>query len=74
MQTHQSLEMRHLRTLKIAADREVDLFQQLVTPLLRHRNPDNRRKAAEILADCSQAASELQESIVRARLRRLLEG
>ncbi len=70
----QGLEPRHVRTLRIAADREVDLLQQLVTPLLRHRNPDNRRKAAEILADCAQAASELQESIVRARLRRLLEG
>ncbi len=70
----QGLEPRHIRTMRLAADREVDLLQQLVTPLLRHRNPDNRRKAAEILADCAQASSELQESIVRARLRRLLEG
>ena len=60
--------------MRIAADREVDLLQQLVTPLLRHRNPDNRRKAAEILADCSQAGAELQEAIVRGRLRRQLEG
>lgn len=69
----QGLEPRHLRTMRIAADREVDLLQQLVTPLLRHRNPDNRRKAAEILADCSQASAELQEAIVRGRLRRQLE-
>lgn len=70
----QGLETRHIRTMRLAADREVDLLQQLVTPLLRHRNPDNRRKAAEILADCAQAGAELQESIVRSRLRRLLEG
>jgi DNA-binding transcriptional MerR regulator len=70
----QGLEPRHLRTMRIGADREVDLLQQLVAPLLRHRNPDNRRKAAEILADCSQASAEMQEAIVRGRLRRQLEG
>jgi DNA-binding transcriptional MerR regulator len=68
------LEGRHLRALRLAADRETDLLAQLVLPLLRHRNPDNRRRAAEILADCAQAGSELQEGIVRTRLRRLLEG
>lgn len=68
------LEGRHLRALRLAADRETDLLAQLVVPLLRHRNPDNRRRAAEILADCAQAGSELQEGIVRSRLRRLLEG
>lgn len=70
----QGLEARHLRTMRIAADREVDLLSQLVTPLVRHRNPENRRKAAEMLADCAQAGAQLQEAIVRGRLRRLLEG
>ena len=68
------LEGRHVRGLRLAADRETDLLAQLVVPLLRHRNPDNRRRAAEILADCAQAGAELQEGIVRTRLRRLLEG
>jgi DNA-binding transcriptional MerR regulator len=68
------LEGRHVRALRLAADRETDLLAQLVVPLLRHRNPDNRRRAAEILADCAQAGAELQEGIVRSKLRRLLEG
>lgn len=68
------LETRHVRALRLAADRETDLLAQLVGPLLRHRNPDNRRRAAEILADTAQAGAELQEGIVRSRLRRLLEG
>lgn len=68
------LEGRHLRTMRLAAEREVDLLRQLVTPLLRHRNPDNRRKAAEILADVGQAATELQGELMRSRLRHLLEG
>lgn len=70
----QGLEVRHLRTLRLAADREFDLLRQLASPLLRHRNPDNRRQAAEMLADCAQAGAQLQEAIVRGRLKRLLEG
>jgi hypothetical protein len=58
----------------LAADREVDLLAQLVTPLLRHRNPKNRRHAAELLADGASAGSQLQENLVRSRLRGLLEG
>jgi DNA-binding transcriptional MerR regulator len=66
-------EVRHLRTIRLAADRQSDLIGQLVAPLLRHRNPENRRRSGEVAADVSQAAGQLQESIVRGRLRRLLE-
>ncbi len=67
-------EGRHIRSLRLAADREVDLLAQLVTPLLHHRNPKNRRRAAEVLADGASAGAKLQENLVRSRLRRLLEG
>ncbi len=67
------LEVRHLRLIRLAADRQTDLLGQLVAPLLRHRNPENRHRAAETLADCAQAAAVLQESIARGRLRGLLE-
>ena len=67
------LEERHLRSLRLAADREADLLRQLVSPLLRHRNPDNRRHAAEILADGAQAGARLQEEMVKSRIRKLLE-
>ena len=67
-------EGRHIRSLRLAADREVDLLAQLATPLLRNRNPKNRRRAAELLADGASAGAQLQENLVRARLRRLLEG
>ena len=70
--TH-GLEVRHLRAIRLSADRQTDLLGQLVAPLLRHRNPENRHQAAETLADCSQAAAALQESITRGRLRNLLE-
>ena len=67
-------EGRHIRSLRLAADREVDLLAQLVSPLLRHRNPKNRRRAAEVLADGANAGAQLQESLVRSRLRKLLEA
>lgn len=67
------LEPRHLRGIRLAADRQTELLGQLVAPLLRHRNPENRRRSAEVLADCSQAAAQLQENMIRGRLRRLLE-
>ena len=68
------LEARHLRGIRLAANRQADLFAQLVGPLLRHRSPDNRRQAAAILADCAQASADLQDALVRSQLRDLVGG
>ncbi len=66
------LEGRHLRSFRLAVDREVDLLRRVTEPMLRHRNPDNRRRAAEILADSAQAGRELSEALLRGELRNLL--
>ncbi|MCH7584635.1 MAG: MerR family transcriptional regulator [Acidobacteria bacterium] len=66
------LEARHLRSIRTAANREVDLFRQLTGPLLRHANPTSIQRGAEVLADVAQAARELQEAMVRSELRALL--
>ena len=66
------LEPRHLRSIRLAANREVDLFRQLAGPLLRHASPASRQQAAEVLADVAQAAREMQEAMVRADLRETL--
>ncbi|HSG78771.1 MAG TPA: MerR family transcriptional regulator [Acidimicrobiia bacterium] len=67
------LEARHLRAFRLGANRESDLLAQLTSPLLRHKSPANTRRAAQILADCAQAARDLQDAIVRRELRSLLE-
>jgi len=67
------LEPRHLRSIRLAGNREVDLFRQLVGPLLRHASPASRQQAAEILADVAQAAREMQEAMVKAELRESLQ-
>jgi DNA-binding transcriptional MerR regulator len=68
------LEPRHVRSLRLASNRETDLLAQLTGPLLRHRTPSSRRQAAEVLADCAQAARDLQDAVVRSALRELLEA
>lgn len=68
------LEPRHVKSLRLASNRETDVLAQLAGPLLRHRTPTSRRQAAEILADCAQAARDLRDAAVRAQLRDLLEG
>lgn len=66
------LESRHLRAIRQGANREIDLFRQLTTAMLRHSSPSGRRQAAEVLADVAQAAREMQEAMVKADLRETL--
>lgn len=70
--TSHGLEARHLRSIRIAANREVDLFTQLTGPLLRHASPASETQAAAVLSDVAQAARELQETMVKMQLRKLL--
>ncbi len=45
------IEPRHLKMYKNTAEREVALFEQVVTPLLKQRNPRSRQQAADTLAE-----------------------
>ena len=70
----QGLEPRHLRMFKVAADREVDFYDQLVTPLLRQRNPDARHRAVERLGELNGLGEQLRGALVRQSLRRTAGG
>lgn len=63
------LEPRHLRPFKGAADREVGLVEQVVTPLVRQRNPDARARAEEVARELAALSVKLHASLVRAGLR-----
>jgi DNA-binding transcriptional MerR regulator len=63
------LEPRHLRSFRTAADREVDLVGQVVTPLLRQRSPDARARAEEVAREMGALSLRLHTALVRARLR-----
>ena len=63
---------RHLRMFKLAADREVGLVEQVVSPLVRQRGPDSRARAEAAAVQLAALSVRLHASLVRAALRPLL--
>lgn len=62
-------DARHLRGWKVAADREAGLFEQMIQPLVRQRNPQALAQAREQLAEMDGAGSLLRSALMRAALR-----
>lgn len=63
------IEARHLRSFRTAADREVGLFEQVVTPLVRQRNPEARARAEEVVRELAALSVKLHATLLRAGLR-----
>ena len=68
------IEARHLRTYKNAAEREAGLLEQVVTPLLKQRNPESRSQAVESLAELSQLGQNLRAALLRQAVRGFTGG
>ncbi|GAA3287393.1 MerR family transcriptional regulator [Dactylosporangium vinaceum] len=66
------VEPRHLRAYRAAADREVGLFSQLVTPLTRQSGPAGRAKAADTVHELTALTARVHAALVRAGLREIL--
>jgi DNA-binding transcriptional MerR regulator len=62
------IEARHLRAFKTAADREIGLFEQVVTPLVRQRNPEARARADEVARELAALSVKLHATLVKAGL------
>jgi DNA-binding transcriptional MerR regulator len=63
------VEARHLRMYKNAAERESGLFEQIVMPLVKQRNPQARRQAMATLEELSGLGRELRQALLRQALR-----
>ena len=63
------IESRHLRPFKSAADREIGLFEQVVAPLVRQRNPEARARAEEAVRELAALSIRLHSALVRAGLK-----
>ncbi len=63
------VEARHLRTYKTAAEREASLFEQLVMPMLKQRNPRSKRQAMETLTELSKLGQGMRAAMLRSALR-----
>lgn len=65
------IEPRHLRSHKTAADREVSLVEQVVTPIRRSREDGAQGRAAEAADEIAALSLRLHAALVRAGLRSL---
>jgi DNA-binding transcriptional MerR regulator len=68
------VEARHLRGWRQSAEREASLFEQLVLPLVRQRNPQSRHQAAVTLHELSALGADLRAAMLRAALQQHLEA
>jgi DNA-binding transcriptional MerR regulator len=62
------IEPRHLRAFKSAADREVGLVEQVITPLVRQRNAEARAHAEETAREIAALSVRLHAALVKAGL------
>jgi DNA-binding transcriptional MerR regulator len=67
------VEARHLRMYKMAAQREVGLFEQLLLPILRKRSAGARREAAELANEMASLGDSLRRAMLRQQLRDYLD-
>ena len=68
------LDARHLRGWRVAADREAGLFEQIIQPLLRQRNPQSNDNALAQLVELDQYGAQLRTSLMRTLLSRHFEN
>lgn len=68
------VEARHLRMYKSAADREAGVFDQVVLPLVKQRNPQSRKQAVDALSELSRLGSGLRAAMLRQALRDASSG
>jgi DNA-binding transcriptional MerR regulator len=65
------IEARHLRSFKTAADREVGLVEQVITPLLKQKSSDAKARAEEVTRELAALSVRLHAALVAAGLHRL---
>jgi DNA-binding transcriptional MerR regulator len=63
------LEPRHLRAFKTAADREIGLVEQVVSPMRRSRDAAAAARAEEAIAQMAALSVRLHATLVKAALR-----
>jgi DNA-binding transcriptional MerR regulator len=68
------IEPRHLTMYKHFADRESAFFEALVAPMIRQKNPDARRTAAQTLADLTVTSRKFKQALLRTSLREHLSS
>ena len=60
------IDARHLRAWRTSVEREVGLYEQLVMPLLRQRNPQARGQVVAQLEELNSLGAKLRSALLRA--------
>lgn len=66
------IEPRHLKQFRNSAEREMGLLEQMLTPMLRQRNPEASEKAALLADDLVAQGDQLRSAILRAEVNTFL--
>ena len=67
------LEARHLRMYKLFAEREAALFEQVVAPLVRQRNPEARARARDTIEMLAQLGGRMRDLALRSAVHGLAD-
>ncbi len=65
------IQARHLRSFKSAADREIGLIEQVITPLTRQKSSESKARAEEVQKEIASLSIRLHAALVRGGLHRL---
>ncbi len=65
------IQARHLRSFKSAADREIGLIEQVITPLNRQKSSDAKARAQEVQKEIASLSIRLHSALVRGGLNRI---
>ncbi|MEL6893435.1 MAG: MerR family transcriptional regulator [Actinomycetota bacterium] len=63
------VDARHLRGWRVAADREAGLFEQIIQPLVRQRNPQASEHAVAQLTELEVLGGQMRSALMRTLLR-----
>lgn len=67
------IDIRHLKSWRLAAEKEAALFEQRLMPLLRQKNPEARSQSADMLASLVGLAGDLRRVLVQQAVGQFLE-
>jgi DNA-binding transcriptional MerR regulator len=68
------IEPRHLRMYRAFADREASLFEQVLLPYRRQRNPEAQARTGETLGELAGLGRRLRTALLRQSVRQTLTG
>jgi len=68
------VEARHLRMYRAFAEREAGLFEQVLLPYRRQRNPEAQARTRDTLGELSGLGRQLRTALLRQAVRRSLMG